>query len=246
MAKYLLLDSVVYLDGKNLSGDSNSLTINAEADEVDVTTFGSDGTREYLAGLKSFSAQLQGFSSHGTGEVDSVLNSQWGVSDAIFSASAEGDDGDIGFFTKSVETVFNPWGGSVGEASKFDASFKGRGQPLVRGTILHPGDTARSSSSNGTGRQLGAVGSTQKLYAALHVLSVSGTSTPTLTVKVQSDDNAGFTSATDRITFTAATAAGAQWATPVSGAITDDRWRVSYTISGTTPSFLFAVLVGIQ
>jgi hypothetical protein len=246
MAKYVLLDSTVYLDGKDLSGDSNAITVTAESDEVDVTNFGSSGTREFLAGLKSFSAQLQGFTSHATGAADPTLFTQWGVSDAIFSASAEGDDGDIGFFTKSVEMSLQPWGGAVGEASKFDASFRGRGQPLVRGTILHPGDTARTSTATGTGRQLGAVSATQKVYATLHVLSVSGTSSPTLTVKVQSDDNAGFTSATDRITFTGATAAGAQWATPVSGAITDDYWRATYTISGTNPSFLFAVLVGIQ
>jgi hypothetical protein len=31
----------------------------------------------------------------------------------------------------------------------------------------------------------------------------------------------------------------------VSGPITDDWFRVSYTISGTTPSFLFAVTAGI-
>ena len=31
----------------------------------------------------------------------------------------------------------------------------------------------------------------------------------------------------------------------VSGAITDQWWRVSYTISGTNPSFLFAVAAGV-
>lgn len=246
MAKYVLLDSTVYLDGADLSGDSNSLTVTAESDEVDVTTFGSAGTREFLAGLKTFSAQLQGFQSLGDGEVEETLHTQWGVSDAIFSASAEGDDGNIGFFTKSVSMALHPIAGSVGEAASFDASFRGRGQPLVRGTILHPGDVERTATGDGTGRQLGAVSATQKVYAVLHTLSVDGTDTPTLTVKVQSDDNGSFTSATDRITFTGATAAGAQWATPVSGAITDTHWRVTYTISGTDPSFLFAVLVGIQ
>ena len=79
---------------------------------------------------------------------------------------------------------------------------------------------------------------------ALHVLSVAGTSTPTLTVIVQSDDNAGFTTPTTRISFTAATAVGAQWGS-VAGALTDDYWRISYTISGTNPVFAFAVSAGV-
>lgn len=81
------------------------------------------------------------------------------------------------------------------------------------------------------------------MYVALHVLSVSGT-TPSLTVIVQSDDNVGFTTPTIRISFTAATEVGAQWGS-VAGALTDDYWRISYTISGTNPVFAFAVSAGV-
>jgi hypothetical protein len=65
-------------------------------------------------------------------------------------------------------------------------------------------------------------------------------------VLVQSDDNASFTSATTRISFTAETDATAhyQWGS-VAGAITDDYWRITYTVSGTGPSFNFAVAAGI-
>ena len=114
----------------------------------------------------------------------------------------------------------------------------------MRGSLIHPGSASRSSSSTGTGRQLGAVVAGKSMYVALHVLSVAGTSTPTLTVIVQSDDNAGFTTPTTRISFTAATAVGAQWGS-VAGALTDDYWRISYTISGTNPVFAFAVSAGV-
>ena len=114
--------------------------------------------------------------------------------------------------------------------------------PVVRGTSLHPPGTARTATGNGTAVQVGAVASGRQMYAALHVLSVSGTATPTLTVKVQSD-TVGFGSATDQITFTAATAVGGQ-ISRVAGPITDDYWRASWTISGTNPSFLFVVVVG--
>jgi hypothetical protein len=108
--------------------------------------------------------------------------------------------------------------------------------------VLH-GPTARTATGTGTSVQLGAVSSTQRLYVALHVFSVSGT-TPSLTVAIQSDNATGFPSASTVTTLTAATAIGSQ-ITRVAGPITDDWFRVSYTISGTDPSFLFAVTAGI-
>jgi hypothetical protein len=41
-----------------------------------------------------------------------------------------------------------------------------------------------------------------------------------------------------------ATGATSQWL-PLSGAITDDWWRITATVGGTTPSFRFAVILGI-
>jgi hypothetical protein len=118
--------------------------------------------------------------------------------------------------------------------------------PVVRGTLLHPSNVSRTSTSTGTGRQLGAVVAGKSMYAALHVISASGTN-PTLAVILQSDDNAGFTTATSRITFSTATAsANRAQLSSVAGAITDDYWRISYTIGGTsTPTFAFAVTAGI-
>ena len=43
-----------------------------------------------------------------------------------------------------------------------------------------------------------------------------------------------------------ATGIGYQSANPVAGPITDQYWRVSWTISGSTPSFTFVVSLGIQ
>ena len=63
---------------------------------------------------------------------------------------------------------------------------------VVRGQLIHPGSASRTSSSTGTGQQLGAVVAGKSMYAALHVLTATGT-TPSLTVKVQSDDNGSFT-----------------------------------------------------
>jgi hypothetical protein len=62
---------------------------------------------------------------------------------------------------------------------------------------------------------------------------------------IQSDNAEAFTTPTARITFAQATAAGAQLLS-ANGAITDDWWRVNYTIAGTAPSFTFGVAIGIR
>jgi hypothetical protein len=84
------------------------------------------------------------------------------------------------------------------------------------------------------------------MYAALHVLSVAGTATPTITARVESSVDNTFASPTTRLTFAAATAVSGQTLRTAGTAITDTWWRVAWTISGTTPSFLFAAALGIQ
>ena len=83
------------------------------------------------------------------------------------------------------------------------------------------------------------------LYAALHVISRSGTS-PTIDVLIQSDDNAAFSSPTTRVTFTQQSAIGSEWGTRLVGPITDDYWRASWTIGGSnTPTFGIVVTAGV-
>jgi hypothetical protein len=55
----------------------------------------------------------------------------------------------------------------------------------------------------------------------------------------------GFPSPATRLTFAQKTAAGYEFKS-AAGAITDDWWRVDWTIGGTaTPTFSFVVAVGI-
>ena len=104
---------------------------------------------------------------------------------------------------------------------------------------------SRTSSGNSTGIQLGTIAASQNMHASLHVFSASGTN-PTLDVTIESDDNGSYTSALTRMTFTQATAAGAEFLGPTAGpAGSDDYWRVAWTIGGTdTPTFSFAVIFG--
>jgi hypothetical protein len=133
--------------------------------------------------------------------------------------------------------------GEIGEIAPFSISKSQSSDVVVRGTIQL--DSSLTSSGNSTGTQLGAVGSTEKCYAAIHCYSVSGTSTPTITFKLQSDDNSSFTSPTDRITFTGITSIGADFQS-VAGSITDQYWRLNYAITGTNPAFGIHGTIGIE
>ena len=239
MAERVLTDCKLWLDGYDLSGDMNALALAYAAELRDNTTFGDD-TRSRIGGLKTLNFAHEGLWNGGDDQVDDVLFARVGVSNTVMTVSPmAGADGEVAYLARVIEAEYSP-GADIGEVFSFAVSGEATDR-LVNGTIMVTG--AKTASGNGTARQLGALSAAQTLYAALHVTAASGTS-PTLDVKVQSDDASGFASPTDRITFAQKTAIGAEWAT-VAGAITDDWWRISYTIGGTGPSFTFVVVVGI-
>ncbi len=153
--------------------------------------------------------------------------------------------GSLAYFFQANNLEYTPLSAAVGDMAMARVAGSTRRGPVVRGQLLIP-KTDYTSTDAGTAAQLGAVSASQKLYAALHVFSVSGTS-PTLNVLVRSDDDSGMGSATTQITFSEETDAttGWQWSS-ADGAIADDWFDVSYTIGGSdTPTFNFAVVVGI-
>ena len=242
MAHYVLNNAKLWVDGYDFSGDSNALAINYAADEVEDTHFG-DSTHIFLGGLLNFDAQFEGAIELGTATVEGLNFANVGTKNTPFTFGLDtGADGEIGYTMEALTAAFN-WGATIGEMQTYSVSLAASGNRLVRGTIMH--NATRTSTANGTARQLGAVAAGQSVYATLHVLAtVSGTN-PTLDVVVASAATDSWPG-TSRITFSRKTALGSQFATPVAGAITDTWWRVQYTIGGTdTPTFPFIVIIGI-
>lgn len=54
MALYVLKDCKLYVAGFDISGDTNTVTIDHGAPELDVTTFGNDSVKR-IAGLETVS-----------------------------------------------------------------------------------------------------------------------------------------------------------------------------------------------
>lgn len=244
MATQVLTDVKLFAGAYDFSSDMNALALTYASEMRDATTFG-NSTRINKGGLKSIVASLEGlWDADGTDEPDDILFGTVGTSSVPVTICPQtGADGEVAFIFRSIQSEYST-GAQLGDLLAFNVSLEGSdGAPLVRSTILHSAASARTSTGNGTARQIGAVASGQSLYASLHVIARSGTN-PTLDVKIQSDNASNFPSATDRITFAQKTAIGSEWSS-VAGAITDDWWRVACTLGGTNPSFTFIVAAGI-
>jgi len=245
VSKFVLTDCRLFVAGSDLTGASNKVEISTEAEVKETTNYGSGGWHEKIGGLKSSEWKSAGYWEAGNaGMVDETAWFNLGFVVPISAVPRGGGVvGDVAYMTQALRPTYM-LGGSVGDVAPWQSDAQGS-WPTVRGQVMHPPGTARTSTGTGTAAQLGAVPAGQALYAALHVLSVAGTSTPTITARVESDDNALFTSATTRLTFTAATARSGQILRTAGTAITDDYWRLAWTISGSTPSFLMSASFGI-
>lgn len=220
-----------------------------DVDAKDANTVCSTGWSEVIAGMKRWTFTANGYVDFAAANVDAKLGIGGTLGSTITPltvcpSSSGGADGAVAFTGKGLHTQYQVLQGAPGDVAPFTLSASGLASPLVRGTVLHPTTTARTSSGNGTGRQLGAVAATQRMFLALHVVAISGS--PTFSVVLESDDNSGFTSPTTRLTSASYSAStGSEWQS-VAGAITDDYWRVKWTVTGgSTPSITFLAVAGI-
>lgn len=238
MANQVLTNCGLWVGEYNLAGDANALALGVASELQDDTAL-ADTARSRTGGLQTVAFSAEGIW-HSDG--DAVLWNDVGLSDVPVTIAPGGPNvGDRAFIARCTMAEFRPLEGAVGELRRFAVG--GEGQSIARGALLHNA-TRTATGSAPAGVQLGAMVAGQAIHAALHVLAAAGT-TPSLTVRIESDDNPGFTTPTTQLTFTAATAVGAQWA--LAAAVTADTWwRVAWTIAGTGPSFAFVVSAGIR
>ncbi|MGC9538501.1 hypothetical protein [Streptomyces sp. UG1] len=245
MAKTVLTNVRCFAVGVDLTGNSNKIELSSEADAKDTTNYGSEGWKEVVGGLAS--AEISGEGQWEAGDPSKVDDASWsqlgGVGPWSVSANNSAVVGGLAYFTRALRADYKLFA-EVGEVAPWTSMAKSS-WPLVRGQFAHPPGTARTASGTGTALEVGAVAADKRLYAALHVLSVSGT-TPSLTARVESSVDDTFASPTTRLTFAAATAVGGEALRTDGTPITDTWWRIAWTISGTTPSFMFAASLGIQ
>ncbi|MGW1000743.1 hypothetical protein [Streptomyces sp. NPDC002520] len=245
MGKTILTNVRAFAVGVDLTGNSNKVELSSEVEDKDATNYASNGWKEVLGGIAS--AEISAEGQWEAGDPTEVDDGSWatigGVGPWSVSANNAANVGDLAYFTNALRSDYKLFD-AVGEIAPWSGTAKSS-WPLVRGQFAHPPGTARTTTGTGTSLNLGAVLAGKRLHAALHVLSVAGT-TPSLTARVESSVDNTFSAPTTRLTFTAATTVGGQILRTAGTAITDPWWRVAWTISGTTPSFLFVATLGIQ
>lgn len=237
MAIYALTNAGLYLNEVSLSPWCRRLTAQLRVDDLDVTTFGAS-FRARIGGLADLTVSAEGFWDSPTPDVPSFAAvGSGGV--VVTVLPFDGSDGAPAVLGRTLGVRYE-LGASIGEALPFSLELRAD-DVAANGRILAP-EAARSTSGNGTAQQLG-VGTGKRVVATAHVLAASGTS-PSLTLKVQTDDSASFTSPTDLITFAPFSAPGA--AHQIASGNADAFYRVAWTISGTSPSFTFVAAVGLR
>lgn len=241
MASQIFSNAKVYVQGLDCSGDMNAVALNNSAELKESTSL-IDLTRTRKPGLKDIGFHLEGFWNGGTGNVDDVMFTNVPVANVpVTIAPLTGAEAELCYFLQS-DIVDYKFLGKIGEMNPISVGGVAGSGPLVRGTILQ--NQARTTTGTGTIMNLGALSALQKLYAILHVLSITPSGSPSLACKIQSAATGGFGSPTDRQTFAASVAVGAQYLVPVSGPITDAFWRANWTLTNIT-SITFLVAMGI-
>ncbi len=238
MTIHVLNDVELWYDIYRLRGQMNSLALSDAAELRETPVFG-DVAQRRIAGLRDTACDLEGY---WASTEDAALYAKVGVANApVTVAPVASTEGARAYLFRAIAGEYSP-GAGIGDSYAFSFKAQGSaGERLVRGSILH--NATRTADGQTAGIQLGAISATQKIYAALHVLSFSSAN-PT-TIYLESDDNSGFTSPTVRITFDTLTAAAAQWKS-LAGAVTDTWWRARWDVPVGTPSIEFVLSAGIQ
>jgi hypothetical protein len=254
MSVYVLRDCKHYLDGYDISGDTNKLTAKFMADEHDVTTFGNSGFHAKIAGLTQGQIDSEGFwYADGVDGPDEVFYSRFGSGNASSTDStvtvcpADGTSGSVAWFGSQTIFEYTFLDGAVGDPATFKTTAKTRTQ-LVRGLIAVQSTMSLSGTASSSGIFLGVVGSTQSLYGAFHLMSITGSGTPVITMRIEGATNsASFAGSGQWFPFTSqSTSSGEVVRGANSSSRVDTYYRAVWTTSPSTASFTGVVSIGIR
>lgn len=107
---------------------------------------------------------------------------------------------------------------------------------------------AKTATGNGTSRTVAAVTTGKTRVIHVHIVAISGTATPTITIIFETSALGDYTDAVTRWTSAAFTDVGKERAVIPStvSEVSDTNGRFRWTISGTNPSFLVRMSEGVR
>jgi len=117
MAKQVLTDVVVQLNGTAISQSVNSVELNLTSDAIETTSFGDSGFRTYKGGLKSGSVTLSMHNDYADTALDGVLYELWNTIATVTinpAGTPTGTSAPAYEFTVLVDNL-TPVSGAVGD-----------------------------------------------------------------------------------------------------------------------------------
>lgn len=224
-------DSKVFINQTDFSSYFNNVDVNRTADIAESTTFGNDN-KTYITGNKDGTLSVGGFFD---ATADATLQPLLGGADMVMVFGIDGLDATDGcsFAQGNITNygISSPVGDIVATSLDIQAD-----SGLFNGSVLE--NATITATGNGTARD-NTLSTANGGGAFIIATTVSGT-TPNLTAKItHSADNVTYA---DLVTFTALTSAGVEVKEVAKGTTVNRYLKVTYTVTGTNPSF--AVIVG--
>lgn len=238
MAVEKFTDAGIFFAGWNLTGQSNSVTLERSAEILDASVFGV-GTRVNAAGLWVWNASVAGFwdTDDATYVTTSLFEKLGTLTDSLpLILYPKNADGGLAYAFMATQESLELLG-ALGELTPFSTEFRFAREQAAQ-NYHHPVQgwlamqhASRTADGNGTEVDVGTLSSAQVMVCASMVTALNGTS---VDIIFETDDNSGFTSATTRSTHSY-TGANEADMTSVSGPITPDNyWRVRWDLTGTS------------
>lgn len=137
MAKLVLRDCFIEVDGVNFSSHVSSVTINLSKDEIDTTNFGGDG-RERAHGLKDDSFELTFQQDYSAASVDDTLYPLWDLEQEFLvkvrPRSSAVSVNNPEYSATCILLEYTPLAGDVGDLSTTDVTFPAQRSGIARAT----------------------------------------------------------------------------------------------------------------
>lgn len=236
MGTFALTDVTTWVHGYDFTTDLNQVTLKTSVDDLDNTTFRST-YRSRVGGLKDVDLTLNGY---WTDTADAAGFGALGGASRPVTISPTGSAGDVAYMAQLGGFSYE-LGNKIGDLLPFSLEAMATNKyGLVRGRVAADNATVTAPGALGVPLNLGSVGATQHIYAAIHVFSPGAS----ITLHVQTDNTADFASPTDFGSPVTITAAGGVWFPRIPGSIGDTWVRLNVTdVSGT---FALSAAIAVQ
>lgn len=138
MARFVLVDCFIEIDGVDLTNHISSVTVNMSSEEIDVTTFADAGKRR-AQGLKDHSFELNIQHDFDAASVDATLyplydtGSDFTVRVRPFSAAASATNPE--FSGQCILLDYSPLAGDAGELSQASVRLPVQGVGIAKATV---------------------------------------------------------------------------------------------------------------